>query len=196
MGHFFGPQGAPHGMLSAWHADSFPAVIVRGDTMLVNAALLWVRLPRGTDRQVLAMNGLDPAWRGDYVARINFDEADAVDQSRTAETNMKTYNLAANPYSLILAEAEIKYRLNQAIVGAGTTLTFRLYYGANLIKTWINNHAWNFGANLDYTAGFVFKCSAAFAAGGLIRLTQQNNLGADNPNFTITQNSLRVYGVV
>jgi hypothetical protein len=34
------------------------------------------------------------------------------------------------------------------------------------------------------------------AAGGLIRFTQQNNLGADTPAIVITEHSLRVCGVV
>ena len=51
-----------HNVLSATHADSLAAAVVRGDLIIGNATPLWARLALGAANSILSSNGTDPSW--------------------------------------------------------------------------------------------------------------------------------------
>lgn len=59
------PSSATHNVLSATHADTLTASVVRGDVLVGNSTPKWSRLAKGSANQVLAMDATatDVAWR-------------------------------------------------------------------------------------------------------------------------------------
>ena len=65
---------AAHSILSAYHGDTTPAAVQRGDLIAgVGASPTWARLAKGTAYQLLAMGADEPAWMDPGIFRTGRD---------------------------------------------------------------------------------------------------------------------------
>ncbi|MFH0982822.1 MAG: hypothetical protein V2A79_14970 [Planctomycetota bacterium] len=56
------PTGYAHDLLSNWHPDTLPSAVSRGSLIVGNSTPKWRELDKGSDNQILRMNGNDPNW--------------------------------------------------------------------------------------------------------------------------------------
>jgi hypothetical protein len=124
------------------------------------------------------------------VELINADETQSSATVPNADTALKTYTLAANTYTSIIAEAEGYVQESLTTTNQNVNIKIK-YAGTQNGQTMIfNPQALTTGAKTP----FPIKASGAFTAGGTVTITI--GAAAADANTTVFLNSLRVYGVI
>ncbi len=153
---------------------------IKQDALAANAGALTTSVPR-SDHIHKALVGA--------VALVNADETQANATVPNADTVLKTYTLAANTYSKIIAEAEGYGTFGALSTNQVISLKVK-FAGAQVGITMKLDAALGAASNIPFS----LKASAAFAGGGAVDITQ--SAPAADANTTMFLNSLRVYGVV
>ena len=124
------------------------------------------------------------------VVLVNADETQASATVPNTDTAVKTFTLAANSYSSIIAEAEGYVQESLTTTNQNVNIKIK-FAGTQKGQTMIfNPQALTTGAKTP----FPIKASGAFTAGGTVTVTI--GAAAADANTTVFLNSLRVYGVV
>ena len=143
----------------------------------------------GSSVLVPALDHVHQALPGTLVL-INADETQSSATVPNADTAVKTYTLAANTYTSIIAEAEGYVQESLTTTNQNVNIKIK-FAGAQNGQTMIfNPQALTTGAKTP----FPVKASGAFTAGGTVTVTI--GAAAADANTTVFLNSLRVYGVV
>ena len=112
------------------------------------------------------------------------------DQTGTSNANPvtnKTYTVAANTYSKIMAEAELEFENNANAAG---NATFNIVYGS-VTKRSVTLSSDPTGTGDIVQGGGAIKYAEAFTAGGVVKITTTSVA-----NGTWTLQGFRVYGVI
>jgi len=146
-------------------------------------------------------------WRGDTtwvdpipsgtVILINADEADSGETvSSTNETTLKTYNLAANSYSKIIVETELRGRVEQD-ASTRCDFTWRFKVAGATQKTYVWRIIAMNTAGVDSGGRYTATLKTSFAGGqvALTALTVTGQMTVSNAATGILAHSCRVYGV-
>ena len=149
----------------------------------------------GSTSNVLTVVGGVPAWQAGggaasgTVIGINLDETIGTAVTSTSETTSKSYSLASNSYTLIVAEAEC----GVWNYGSSSQVTLKLYIGSTVRSIIIYLPQGMSGSDANHPLEMEpLKLSASLPAGGTIKLTVIGG-GANTGGVAY---SLRVYGVV
>ena len=109
-----GAAGSAHNILSATHGDTTASTLVRGDVLIVDSSSKLVRLPKGTQYQVLRINALNQDVHWGSVDDSQLSSNVALENVANVFTQVQQFNSGAK------------------ISSSGSTVTWWAKYTVNL----------------------------------------------------------------